>query len=142
MADLSVTAASVQPTTSESRPTQAIAAVAITAGQAIYLDGGDLDLFGQGKARLADANGAGGAPIAVGIAAGNAAVGQPFLYYSSGPFKPGATVVVGKTYYLSETPGGIKPAEDIDAGDRVVRLFYAITTDTVQLDIKDLGVTA
>jgi len=43
-------------------------------------------------------------------------------------FTPGASLVVGTTYVLSDTAGGVMPAADLEIGDYPTVLFIANTT--------------
>lgn len=114
MADISLTAAEVTP--AAGTPIfEAIAGVAITAGQIGYLDPADTN-----KAKLGDANGAGLAHSPNIMFMNNAAAGQPVSYV-----KAGATVViatsadkgaVGEPLIASANAGAICPTADYASG--------------------------
>jgi len=108
-ADLSVTAASFK-TGARAKFKDAIAGVAITAGQAVYLDG-------NGKWQLADANGTGTTAVE-GLAAHTAAADQVLsVVYEDDDLTLGATLsMVAPVYVLSGTAGGIAPTADITTG--------------------------
>jgi predicted transcriptional regulator len=89
MADLSITAADVQPA-SDTRKKTVTAGATITAGQAVYLDTTD-----SNKAKLADAS-AQASSVAEGIALHGAASGQPLTIAIGGGIDLGATLAVGK----------------------------------------------
>jgi hypothetical protein len=90
-----------------------IAGVAITAGQALYIDTAD-----GNKMKLADANGTAPANTFAGIAENGAAAGQPVCYVSNDPsFVIGASLLAGDTIWLSPTAGGItKTQADLVSG--------------------------
>jgi len=108
-ADLSVTAASFK-TGARAKFKHAVAGVAITAGQAVYLDG-------NGKWQLADANGTGTTEVE-GLAAHTAAADQVLaVVYEDDDLTLGATLsMVAPVYVLSGTAGGIAPTADIASG--------------------------
>lgn len=111
------------------------AGVAINAGQALYLDSVD------GKLKLADANAATPEIAAVvGVALNGGGIGQTISYLSSGEFNPGATLVKGTTYILSQNPGGIAPAADLTTGWRLSYIGYATTTALMRLNLKSTAV--
>ncbi len=111
MADYSVTAASVLPSTS-ARLLQVTAGAAITIGQSVYLD------TATNTYKAADANGASPLFTFAGIAVSQAAAaGQPLLICQSDPsFTPGFTIAAGATVILSATPGGLAPIADLASG--------------------------
>lgn len=134
MADLVITAANVAPT-GNTTIKHGIAAVAITAGQAVYLDAatntyklGDCD---SGTAADKDCDG---------IALNGAAAGQP-LAVGTGPVDLGAILTAGDAYYLSDTAGGIKPSADLGVGDDVVFLGHATSTSLLNVRPDVTGVT-
>lgn len=106
MADITVTAAQVAPVfTDEAEIYDMIAAVAITAGQAVYQNT-------AGKAALADANAGSGAELLVGIALNAAGAGQAVSVLKRGALA-GYTlsgVAYGGTVYLSDTAGALADA--------------------------------
>jgi len=137
MSDLSITAASVQP--SAGAVLTATAAVAISAGQAIYLDSTTTP---ANQAKLAIANGTQAQAACVGIAVGNAAAGQPVNYQNSGSVTIGGTVVKTTVYVVSAaTAGDIAPISDLSSGNYLTILGYADTTSSIAMTLKATGVT-
>lgn len=129
-ADISVTAASVQASTTALRA-GGTAGATITAGQTVYIDASD-----SNKIKLADSNASAATGSCVGIALHGAASGQPITYaYEDANFTPGATLTVGQTYALSSTAGGIAPIADLTTGDYPNVLFIAKTTTVAVLKI-------
>lgn len=122
MADLTITATAVLASAG-AQTAEGIAGVAITAGQAVYIDTGD-----SNKLKLADANSA-AASVVAGIALNGAAAGQPVEYVTKDDdFTPGATLSLSvasmkPVFVLSDTAGGIKPVADLAAGDYPVVLM-------------------
>lgn len=110
-ADISITAANLSPST-QAVTRDAIAGVAITAGQLVYKDTAD------GKIKLADANGATTLiRTPIGMAANTAGVGQNVRYIVSDPdLTLGGTVSNGAAYVLSATAGGLAPIADQTTG--------------------------
>ncbi len=114
MSAVSITAANVAPSSAASPRKIAIAGVAITAGQLIYLDTAD-----SNKAKLADAD-ADATSVVAGIAINNAAAGQPVAYIEEDSnFTIGGTVTAGVAYFLGLAGGDIVPYADIATGDFV-----------------------
>ena len=142
MADLSVTAASVLASTNAKKG-KGTAGATITAGQTLYEDTSDLDSFGKPKLKLADSDSATAAVrTCVGIALHGASSGQPLQYViEDSSFTPGGTLVVGTTYVLSDTAGGIMPHADLEIGDYPTVLFVANTTALANMKIVQ-GTTA
>lgn len=133
MADLTITTTSVVPGGgSVQKP--GVAGVAITAGQAVYLDSA------TGTLKLADCNSATAAARSpYGIALNGAAAGQPVTVHQSGPITIGATVAAGVTYFLSGTPGGIRPAADNTTGDYVSIIGIGISTTQIDVKLHEAG---
>lgn len=133
MADLTITAASVVAGTNAITE-DGIAAVAVTAGQAVCRD----DTTRQYK--LADANAA-TADVRTprGIALNGAAAGQPLTIIKAGDLTLGATIAAGVAYYLSATPGGICPVADLVSGDYPAVLGIGKSTTVLAVDIQAPG---
>ena len=134
MADVSITATEVQPGTGAILK-HGIAGAAITPGQPLYRSGGKL-LPADADVELSAA--------VVGISVnGASADGQPITYQDDGVITLGATaaMVVGTTYVVSTTAGGIAPQADLAAGDYVTVLGAARTAGTLKLAISVTGVT-
>lgn len=136
MAAISITAANVLMSTAGT-PNTGIAGVAITAGQAIYIDTANSNLL-----KLADANGTTPANSFAGIARNNADIGQPVDYtgLDSG-FGFGGTVNAGDDIWLSPTPGGItKTRADLITGCTVIHLGCALgatgATNVTTMNLK------
>lgn len=130
MANLTVTAANVQPTTSTITKT-GIAGAAITAGQSVYLDATTKTI------KLADADASVAAAAGVGIALNNAASGQPVTYAVSGPINMGATLVKGTTYVVSATAGGVAPQSDLSTGATICLLGTALDATYLDVNIRN-----
>lgn len=121
MTDISVTASNVT-WVSGVRPQQGKAGVAITEGQAVYLD------TTTNTYKLADANSA-TASVVAGVALTNAIAGRDFLFAPPGAkINVGATLTAGTKYQLSETAGGICPAADIGTGVYVNVIYIGAGT--------------
>src|SRR5712691_7318836 len=101
MADISVTAASVLPSSSATKDTY-VSGAAITAGQSIYL-------LANGTVGLCDADGTTPAHQLLGIACNSApGSGQPVTVCTADPsFAIGATILAGDIVIGSATPGGL-----------------------------------
>lgn len=135
MADLTVTAASVVPGTGAILE-KMTAGAAITAGQTVYKDASD-----SNKAKLFDADSAtAAARVFYGIAVCNAASGQPVVVQTAGNLTIGATVAVGVAYYASDTPGGICPFADLEAGDYPTIIGIGISTTQIKVGSLAAGV--
>lgn len=137
MADVTVTRQNVQIMSALTKYKPVQYGEAVTQAQTIYLKS-------DGKWYLADCDGA-SAEIAMSnggaIALTPGATNEYGIAVASGPMDVGGTLVVGETYYLSDTPGGIKPHADLDPADRVVILGVATAADTLNVDISYTGAT-
>lgn len=133
MADVSITPANVL-FGDKAYIRHGISGEAIEAGDAVYLDQAD------NKIKLGD-NNATGKKRCDGIALNGSATGQPIAYQSSGDIAIGGTLVPGKSYYLSATPGGIMPEDDLAAGMNSIVIGVAKSASILSLNIKDTGVT-
>lgn len=122
MADITVTAANVQQSSGAKIKT-GVAAVAITAGQAVRKTSAGMALS------LADDEATAGCD---GIALNGAAVGQPVSYVTEdAAFEAGATLVAGGVYVASAAAaGGIAPLADI-LSTEVVTIIGLATSATV-----------
>lgn len=120
MADLSITAANVQPGTGT--VILGTAGETITAGQAVYLKASD------GRLWLAQADGTAAEADVVGIALNGGAAGQPVHYAADGTLTIGATTVKTTAYVLSAAAGGICPQADLVSTNKIVYLGYATST--------------
>lgn len=115
-----------------------LAGVAITAGDAVYIDT-------AGAAQLltnATSVGSGvGSPL-VGIALNDAGAGQPVqILKPGGTVNIGGTVAVGKQF-CAGTAGGIIPVDDIATGEYITTIGVGITAANIKLGINVSGVQA
>jgi hypothetical protein len=134
MADLAITAASVLPGTG-AKIVEGTAGASVTAGQVVYLDSS------ANSYKLADCNSATAAVRSpAGIALHASATGQPLAVATAGPVTIGATLTAGVAYYLSGTPGGIRPVADNTTGDYPVILGIATSTTVLNVKIQEAGV--
>ncbi len=117
MADLTVTATSVVPSTGTIGT--GTLGETCTAGQAVYLKASDLKLW------KAQADGTAAEADAVGILLNGGAAGQSANYVTSGPMVVGATTAAGVFYYVSAGAGGIGVVGDLASTNKVVSLGYA-----------------
>lgn len=135
MADVTITPANVVKG-SGAITGEGIFGATVTAGQWVYADTADAN-----KLKLADANAAAPANSVKGVALNGGAAGQPCEYQRGGPLTIGGTVVKGKPYFLSATPGGICPWEDLVSGCKVIELGIATTTGILDVRLFDPDVT-
>lgn len=132
MTDLVITVAQVLPGTSSDAISPSfedgIAAVAVTAGQPVYLNA-------SGLYALADADLSAAAAAAHGIALHAALAGQPLRVQIGGDVTLGAGAgpVVGTLYVASATAGGISPASALGAGLYTTVLGVGITGNKLRL---------
>jgi hypothetical protein len=134
MADLTITAASVLKG-SGSSTVVGTAGASVTAGQVVYLDSA------TGTYKLADCNsGTAGARSPAGIALHAASSGQPLVVLTGGPITIGAALTAGVAYYLSGTPGGIRPVADNTTGDYPVIVGIATSTTVLNVKFQEAGV--
>lgn len=136
MADLTITPANTLSVSGAVVVTeQGKAGVVVTAGQVVYLDPTD------GLLKLADCNSATAAARSPrGIALHAAAANQPLMIQRSGPLTLGATLAAGVAYYLSGTPGGIRPVADNTTGDYPVIVGIAASTTVLNVAFQEAGV--
>lgn len=135
MADLSITAASVISNSGALRDYSRTAGVALTAGQAVYLDAA------TSSYKLSDSNSATAAVRACdGITLHAAAIGQPIAVHKRGPITIGAVLTPGQTYALSETPGGIQPVADLTSGEYPTIIGMATSASVLDVKIQSAGV--
>lgn len=137
MADLSITAANVVPSSS-AQYKDATAGETIAAGQPFYLDSAD-----SNKAKLADATDA-AKDEAVAIAVNGASAGQPIRgVYFDDDFDPGATLTKVKVYVVSpNSPGGIAPVDDLASGHYVTTLGIGKANGNMKVRINASGAQA
>lgn len=130
-ADLTITAANVVPSSS-AVVAETTAGATIAAGQLLYLDANDLDVFGRGKAKLSDADGAAALRVVHGIAINSASAGQPVKYVTHDPaLTVGGTQTPNTILILSgANAGGVAPAADLSTGEYLV-VIGVVKTATV-----------
>jgi hypothetical protein len=63
-------------------------------------------------------------------------------FATAGPVTIGATLTAGVAYYLSGTPGGIRPVADNTTGDYPVILGIATSTTVLNVKIQEAGVAS
>ena len=135
MVDLTVTAANVVKG-SDAKTQVGIYGAVVTAGQTVYADPGDSNKFKPCDADSATA----AARVTRGIALNGGANNQPAAVQTDGLITIGAAVVVGTIYVQSDTPGGIMPAVDLEAGDFVTVLGVGVSASQIALNIHVSGV--
>lgn len=132
MADISLTAANIVPSTRAVR-VPGTAGATIAAGQLVYKDASD-----SNKWKLADGNSATAAVRAVeGIAVNSASAGQPITIVTSDPDLAVGThgVTIGEPLFLSNTPGGIMPYADLASGNYTAHVAQAKTSTTISFAV-------
>jgi hypothetical protein len=128
--DLAVTAANVVAG-SDAVTKTGTAGEALTAGQAVYQKAADLKWY------KADCNSATAAVrVAQGIVLTGSGSGQSVVVQTGGTITIGATVAAGTVYFLSGTPGGVRPAADNTTGDYPQVIGMGQSTTTVKLNFK------
>lgn len=135
MADLTITATQVLPTTS-TRYSIVKVGEAVTHGQPLYKKASD------GLYYKADAD-AEASAAAEGVAMSEAvASGQPIVMAVSGDITlgAGAAPAAATEYYVSPTAGGLCPEADVLSGDYLTRIGYGIGSNQIRLDIKVSGI--
>jgi len=135
MTDLVITSTNVV-SGANARTDSGIAGEAITAGKLVYKSSTTKKLM------LADTNSATlEARRPLGVALNGASINQPVVVQLAGEITIGATLVIGDSYYASDTPGGICPRADVAAGEDVVLIGLGKTTAILAIDIQAPGVT-
>lgn len=130
MADVTITAANVKPGASSTTIQRYQYGATIAQGKSVYLDSAD------SKWKLADADALATA-LAGGIAMTPGVDGDYGFIATLGPVNIGGTLVVGETYCVSVTPGGVCPLSDLGVGD-FVRILGQATTAAL-LDLNPFG---
>jgi hypothetical protein len=135
MSDIAITAANVIAGSNSVRES-GTAGATVTAGQVVYKDASDSNKF-----KLADCNSATAAARSpYGIALHASLAGQPLAVLTSGNITIGGTLTAGVAYYLSGTPGGVRPVADNTTGDYPVILGIAKSTTVLNVNIQEAGV--
>jgi len=132
MADMVVTAADVLKY-SGARTETGTAGETITAGMAVYKLAADSEYYKADDTSAVKA-------ACVGIALNNAGNGQPLTILKSGDIDPGATVVVGTVYGVTDTAGGIGDVAERLSGDYVTVIGIGITASKLQVAINQAAV--
>jgi len=134
MTAIAITAGSVVATSGATRDA-GIAAEAITAGQAIYVN------TTTNRVMLADTNSATAeARLAKGIALNGASAEQPVTYIKEGDLTVNAVLTKGISYYLGGAGGAIVPVADLTTGDYTCILGIAKSTTVLAVKIQSAGV--
>lgn len=137
MADLTVTATGVLPVSNSTNSEPGICGETITAGQSLYVFDSSTS---PPTYKKADADSSVTTAAAVAISMGGGNTGQLIMVAKTGNYTAGATVVVGKPYYVSATAGGIAPAADLATGMFVTQIGVGISPTVIQLNIKAYGI--
>lgn len=131
MADLSITAANVVPSSSASKSSKTVQAGAtIAAGDLVYVDT-------DGKIGLADANVAAKSVIA-GIAVNGGSAGQPVTYVTkdtAGLTIAASGLTIGNVYIASGTAGKMCPVADATTGWWVTPVAVVISATAIAFDV-------
>lgn len=133
MADATVTAANVQPTSSTVAVQRTFGAT-VTAGQTVYEDATD-----NRHCKLADADDTAATAAAIGIALNGGSDGQPGNIATEGELDPGFTATEGVLYVVSATAGGIAPIADLVTGDYVTILGVGNSDGNIDLSVFASG---
>ncbi len=136
MADLTITAANVQPVSGSTNIVYGTFGATVTAGQSVYED----TSTSPSTFKLADADASATTANAKGIALNGGSSGQPAAIAIGGSITAGGTVVVGKVYVVSATAGGIAPSTDLATGMYTTILGVGISATVIALGIKASGV--
>lgn len=134
MADLTITAASVVPSTGATFK-DGVAGANIVQGQPVYEDIAD----GK-KWKPCDSNVSAAAAAAIGIALNAASLDQPVRIQNAGDINLGATLAIGTIYVVSNNAGGIAPSADGATGWYTTILGIAKTTAILTMSLKASGV--
>jgi len=138
MATVSVTAANVTLAgTSPNGLRSGKLAETVTGGQVVIQKSSD-SLWYKADANGGTAEYAGS--VAIGIAMGGGTAGVWISILTSGSYTVGGTLVAGKTYYLSETAGGIEDVSPPTTGSYATTLGLATTTALLTLSPNVTGI--
>ena len=135
MSALSITPANVIPSANAQYTHGRFALSAITAGQPLYKTA-------AGLMAPADANGVAPLNVVEGIAANNAAAGQPVSYVTEDPALQIAAsgLTIGDTLILGATPGDIAPDADCASGWFKTILGTVVSATAINLKLLRTGV--
>lgn len=131
MADLSITAASVAPSTGATT-VSGTAGETITAGMSVYLNAAAPPRWMKAQCDGTDLQSGYGSQ-GVGIARHGSLDGQPITVQTGGKITIGATVAQGTMYGISATAGGICPMADLTTGNYVTPLGLATSTTVLDM---------
>ena len=134
MADLVVTAASVSPYAGATKAV-GVAGEAFTAGHSVYQKASDKKWYKDDNDNaLADY-------LDSGVALSSAlAAGVDCFVCTDGDINPGATVVIGESYYTGAAAGGIAPCADVINPKYPRFLGMGITASKIRLTPQNPGV--
>ena len=133
MADLVVTAASVQPGAGAATK-KGTAGEAITAGQAVFKAADNTIQLAENDQTVDEA-------AIVGVAVNSAeAAGQPVEYVITGEVTFNAVIAAGQVYIVGAAPGGIAPEADAITGEFVSVVGVGVSTTSIKLGILQSGV--
>lgn len=131
MADIAITAASVNASNQATVRKEYPFGATVTAGQLLYLDANNRWVQMDSNA-AATGN---GLTDLRGVALHNGANNQPAAVCVEDPdFTPGGTLVNGLSYYASPNAGALANAADITAGNYSV--FAGVAKSTTKLNLK------
>jgi len=136
-ADVSITAASVKPSSAAILRRDWTAGEALTAGQLVYRSSSDFKIY------KADCDsGTAGIRDCIGIAVTSAAADGPVVVCLEDPaLTLGGTAANGTVYCLSATAGGICPLADITTGGYVTVVGVGSTTAVIAFRAKGIRST-
>lgn len=134
MADLSQTAASVKPGSGAVIDRSYVFGETVAAGAPVYLSGSGA----SAKWMNAQADSAAHAAVR-GVAICSGSLDQPAAVQTAGAFTVGATVVAGKSYYVSNTAGKLCPEADIANTMYAAIVCIATNTTTAYLLPKTIA---
>jgi hypothetical protein len=132
MADLTQTAANVR-ITSTSLVTIVNAGETVTPGMPGYKLAADSEYYKASSSTSITA-------AADGIFIGDADDGDRVSFCTKGDMDIGATLVIGESYFVSNTTGKIMPSGDVSTGEFVTYLGTADTTSNINIVINQSGV--
>lgn len=132
MADITVTAANVRPVSGATQTT-VVAGETITAGQPVYKKAADSKYY-KAISNSSEAS------TCRGIAITNAGADEQLVILSAGKIIIGGTVVLGESYFVSGTAGGIQPSGDVGSGEYVCFLGIGVTTTQIKVNIDASGI--
>lgn len=133
MADLTVTATSVVPSTTTGVLKSVTAGETITAGMPVYKD---TSTSKYKKAVTTDVN----TSAVEGVACCGSALNQPLVILTSGDLAMGTILTAGTTYAISDTAGGLCPIADNGTGDFPCIIGVATSTSNLNVKIHAAGV--